>query len=107
MTKTLSVANNETGLYQTEEVLHDGTLVIETKQDVEPIIERNLLMRNDEDYTKEGIKKGWWHVATIPDVFVHKWYKEGLDIRTAPMSEIRKKLQDPEYLHFLTTTRKF
>lgn len=105
--KELFLNNAETGLYQTQELLHDGTLVIETKQDVEPLLERNLAMRNDDDYTKKGIEKGWWHVATIPDVLVHKWYKEGFDIMRASMPEIRAKLQSPEYAYFLTTKKKF
>lgn len=107
MTKELFLVNSESGLFQTEELASDGTLIIETKQDVEPLLEQNLLMRNDEEYTKYGIGKGWWHVASIPEVLVHKWYKEGFDILTAPMSEIRKKLQSPEYAYFLTTTKKF
>jgi hypothetical protein len=107
MTKEVFLSNAVTGLYQTEELTHDGTLVIETKQDVEPILEATKALQNDEEYTKKGIQKGWWHVATIPEVLVHKWHKEGFNIFTASMSEIRKKLQSPEYAYFLTTTKKF
>src|SRR6478609_7220532 len=44
------------------------TTTISNFQDVEPILEGNKTLRNDTEYTKDGIKKEFWHYATIPNI---------------------------------------
>ena len=67
------------GVVQTAET-HDGTLVIKTYQDVEPILERNKRLQSVEEYKRQGIKNDYQHVASIPLVLVHEWIKQGINI---------------------------
>ena len=49
---------------------------IETKQDVEPIIDGNKDLANDDEYSRDGIKNEMWHYASIPLVIQMKWLNE-------------------------------
>lgn len=66
-----------TGLTQ---IFHHDTLTevstIETVQDVEPYLEIAKASRNDENYSKDGIKAGWWHLAFLPDSIILKMWNE-------------------------------
>ena len=81
-------------------ILSAGDLVVETRQDVEPILERN----------KELAKEPQWsdfcrHVASIPLVIVQKWLDEeyarwNVNLRpfTPEFNELAKrKLEDPDW----------
>ena len=69
---------------------HDtGLTTIEEVQDIEPIIELNKAKQNHgqggakgiNEYSKQGIKNEWWHVATIPNSVLMRWRTEyGLNI---------------------------
>jgi hypothetical protein len=50
--------------------------MIETVQDVEPFLEIAKAARNDEDYSKDGIKENWWHIAYLPDFIIIKMINE-------------------------------
>ena len=39
--------------------------IITTKQDVKPVLD-HIQRKRDSGYVDRGIKKGWWHYATIP-----------------------------------------
>lgn len=41
---------------------------IQTVQDVEPFLKRNRELANDSSYKRNGIKKDWYHFATVPNV---------------------------------------
>lgn len=83
------------------------TSVISTVQDVEPILERNKLLSNNSDYTKQGIKESWWHYADIPNVLIEKWLREdGIDVYNKDHERaVFRKLNDPQY-RFLKVTAK-
>ncbi len=80
-------------------------LTIEQIQDVEPILERNALLRGEEQRSDWGR-----HVASIPNVIMVKWLEEertrgNMSLRM--FSEefdrlVQKKLQDPEYAYLRT-----
>lgn len=78
--------------------------VIESEQDVEPIIEQNIALYNDDDYKKKGIKNSWWHVANIPNNIINKWLLEdGIDVfNKNHFDRVKKKLQDPDYRYLRT-----
>jgi hypothetical protein len=77
---------------------------IHTTQDVTDFIEKNKLLQNAPDYKKAGIKAGWQHVAHIPDVVVHKWMREGINVFNPDHKDaVLRKLRDPEYRHLRTT----
>lgn len=80
-------------------------LAIEHVQDVEPILERNKLLRGEEQ------KSDWGrHVASIPNVIYVRWLDEerakgntSLRMFSPEFDEIvQKKLQDPEWAYLRT-----
>ena len=83
--------------------------IIETTQDVEPILEANKAMQADGDgYTPSRDLK---HIASIPLVIVQKWMEEdGVNFLALGKPEkrayLRRKLNDPEYLYLRTSPGK-
>lgn len=82
------------------------TTIIGTFQDVGPLLERNKLLQLDTDYSKRGIKKDWWHYASIPNVIIEKWLNEdGINVYNKDHTQaVYRKLNDPEYRYLKTTT---
>ena len=77
----------------------DGSVVIETAQDCEDIIERNHALAMDQQRSDWGR-----HVATIPNVISVKWMNEererGHHVRflSKEFDEmVERKLKDPEW----------
>src|SRR5262245_44099135 len=77
--------------------------VIETVQDVAPILERNKALRNADD-------RGWSasydlrRAATIPDIIILKWRKEyGIDVfNRNHWPAVKRLLNDPEWRYLRT-----
>ncbi len=88
--------------------MKDGIATLHQTQDVSHIIEANKMMANDDDYTKGGIKKDWWHYARIPNNLIFKWLKEeGIDVFNKDhKKKVFQKLNDPQYRHLKVTTKK-
>lgn len=82
----------------------DGTFVIETKQDVEPILENNKA--NALKFGKDTHKKDLFPIATIPVVVQYEWLKK-FGIRSVFDEEyeplIRKLLNSNEYRYLRTS----
>ena len=78
---------------------------IETVQNVDRYLERNKCLRDDESYSKEGIKKEWWHAASIPVVVQYKWLKDyGVDIFNKDHAQkVNKLLDSPDWRYLKTT----
>jgi hypothetical protein len=82
-----------------------GNVAIEHVQDVEPILERNKMLRGEEQRSDWGR-----HIASIPNVIYVKWLDEehakgntSLRMFTVEFDEIvHKKLQDPEWAYLRT-----
>lgn len=56
-------------------------LHIRNEQDVTPFIESATELRNDEDYSRAGIKNDQWHYARIPNgVMLEMKQKYGVDM---------------------------
>lgn len=53
-----------------------GDVHIETTQDCEPIVDHNVNLANDDQYTKDGIKNEMWHYASIPLIVQLRWLTE-------------------------------
>ena len=79
--------------------------VIETVQDVGPILEVNKKLQNLPEYTADGFKSGWWHYGHIPDSIILKWKVEkGIDVfNPNDKDAVFKLLNDPEYKYLKTT----
>lgn len=82
-----------------------GDVTLEYEQDVEPLLEVNKAMANDESFTKDGIKREMWQYASIPVGLQMKWLvEEGLDVYDDnAWPQIFRKLNDPEYAYLKTT----
>lgn len=59
------------------------TTAIEEVQDIRPFIEGNLAIQRSggdaaglNDYSRQGIKDSWWHVARIPTGVQMQWLKQ-------------------------------
>ncbi len=99
MQKRLLASDPAIGLteYHHYESVTDRT-VIETVQDVEPILERNKALQNDD--------AGGWsptrelrRAATIPDIVILKWRREdGIDVYDPDhWPAVKRKLNSSEY----------
>lgn len=103
-TKELMEYDPLTGMSLYFEWLGDGKFNLHHEEDVEPLLERNKLLQNADDYKKNGIKGGFQHVATIPNSVIMQWRKEGVDINNPNHTEaIKRKLRDPAYRYLRTT----
>lgn len=79
------------------------TSVIETVQDVAPILERNKALQSADD-------RGWTpsrelrRAATIPDIVVLKWRRDfGIDVfNRNHWPAVRRLLNDPEWRYLRT-----
>lgn len=75
----------------------EGGLILETQQDVEPVLEANKILHADVD---ERARYGeWTRVASIPLVVWEEWKKQG-DVKDPAF--LRKKLNDRDNLYFRT-----
>jgi len=85
------------------------TTITET-QDAEPHIELGKTLQNDEDYRKQGIKKGWMHLAHIPNSVLVKWQQES-GIRNIFSREginyCVKKVHERDWQHLKTASGRF
>ena len=106
--KRLLDHDNFSGLstYHNYDELTDTT-TLEYVQDVEPILNNNKALQNDEDYTKQGIKNEFWHYGNIPVIIQMKWLKEhNVDIyKKEDWPRILKLMNDPDYKYLKTTTK--
>lgn len=81
--------------------------IVGSEQDVSLILEQNKRLQNDDDYTKKGIKGGWWHYASYPSIIIEKWMNEyGVNVfdrnHEKKVTELTNR---PEYRYLKTTTK--
>lgn len=83
-----------------------GKLVVVNEQDIQANVEMATRMRNDPEYSADGIKKGMWHAAHIPDVTIVELMGIGVNVFTASAKEIVAGLKRLHKDHLLTTTKR-
>lgn len=103
----------KTSIYHSYDDLTKET-VIEEIQDVSHYLEVNRNTQNHDvggggglnEYSRKGIKKSWWHVASVPNSVILKWKKEkGVDVFNKDHTQaIKKLLNDPEWRYLRTGT---
>jgi hypothetical protein len=86
-----------------------GDVSIETVQDVSGILDDTSERRNDEQYTKDGIKNEMWHYARVPIVVQMKWLAE-YGSKNWPMRPGNEKLlfrllNSPDWKYLKTTEK--
>ena len=86
----------------------DVTTITET-HDAEPIIERAKSLQNDPEHKRQGIKRSWMHLATIPPLIQVQWEKEcGKSLYSREgMAYAVKKLHEPDWKYLKTATGRF
>ena len=77
---------------------------IEEVQDVEPYLERAKQLRNNEGYTRNGIKGDLWHYATLPNGVISQMMQKGVNPFNKAQSKEVLRLINTEY-PWLKTTR--
>ena len=94
---------------------HTDTVTLQEVQDAEPALIANKAIRNHgggkgrlNEYSREGIKANWWHVATIPNGVIMQWKREkGVDVFNKDHSAaVTKLLNDPDWKYLRTGTGK-
>ena len=77
--------------------LHDGGWAYETQQNIEPILDANKAAQNDVPAELKSI--GAKRVASIPLVFIQKWFDEhGIDYWNPDhQQKVDELLDSPEY----------
>lgn len=88
----------------------DDKMVIRQEQDVQPLLEHTQQLRNDAQYSANGIKQNMWHCVHIPDgVGFHILEHHGFNIWTEPAEEVFKFLSrhSDKYGKVKTTEGKF
>lgn len=55
-------------------------ITITTEQDLSAFLDRQRAMRNNEDYSRKGIKEEFWHYASIPNVVIAELKAKGIDV---------------------------
>lgn len=83
----------------------DDKMVTRTESDCSLNLEYATTLRNSDEYSREGIKKGFFHAAHIPAVVVVELMQNGIDIYRCSAKEIVAGLKRINKEHLLTTRK--
>jgi hypothetical protein len=98
------ILSNTAGVITTMEVDEiTNKMVIKKHQDIEANIEMTNRLRNNDEYTRNGIKKGWLHAAHIPEVVIVELLQNGINVFHASAKEIVAGLKKIGKDNLLTT----
>lgn len=85
----------------------NGELIVKRTQDVEPILDHNKRMQADEvGGWRRNANKNMRKVAEIPNIVVEAWLREGFNPFRCTETELRKKLDDPNWSYLKTINGK-
>lgn len=96
-----------TGLRETFDYdpINDQVL-IRTEEDVSPLLDRLKALRNEDEYTRQGIKGDWWHYCTIPATVEMELRKKGIDIYDKNATKAILKEINQNYPWLKATTKR-
>jgi hypothetical protein len=83
----------------------DDKLVIRKDADISPLIEATTALRNSDEYSRDGIKRGFFHVASIDPITQVELLKIGVDVYRSSAKELVAGLRRI-HKDYLITTRK-
>lgn len=110
MTKRLVEYDPFNGIstYCDYDAVTDTLYTIEEYDDLAATLDACKALANDEEYTRKGIKQGWWHYAFIPNIIINKWLvEEGINVyRHEDQKKVHQKLNSPEYAYLRTSHKK-
>jgi hypothetical protein len=77
------------------------------EQDVTAFVEYGKELQKHEDYSKQGIKNGWWHYCIFPPIIIQKWLIEhGVNVFDRNhQKKVYSLINQPEYRYLKTTTK--
>lgn len=103
MSKRLLDYDPFTGVSTWHDMDGDKSIIAETS-DVESAVEYAKAKAGSEQKSREGKKKGWWHVATIPVGVQYKWLRDhGVNIFDKNhKAAVERLLNSPEYRYLRT-----
>ena len=78
-------------------------LHVQRVEDIQPILESNLVLRNDEQASRDGIKRGMLRYGHIPNAVLAQWALEGVNINDT--KELFRMINKPENARYKTTTK--
>jgi len=81
------------------------TMIVRKEQDISANIDYAKTLRNADQFSRDGIKKGMWHVAHIPDIVIIELKGIGIDVFRASAKQIVAGMKQLHYDHLLTTTK--
>ena len=86
---------------------NSDTTIVGREQDVSILLEVNKTLQNDPEYSRKGIKEGWWHYASYPAIIIEKWLSEyGVNLFNKDHAKRVLELTNrPEYRYLKTTTK--
>ena len=80
----------------------DEKLIVESTQDIAPILKQNKVERNEFDIQRNSelkYKESWTKVATIPNIVIDRLMKDGI---WGDKKAMKKWLNDPDQKAFRT-----
>lgn len=78
---------------------------ITSVQDAKCVVDQSTTLRNDEDYSRKGIKNDWWHYATIPPIVEMQLRKKGINIYDANCTKALLREINQNYPWLKVTTK--
>ena len=94
--------NPHRGTWYEDEVDDQGNVTIITKQDVQPVLDKIKARRNSGEVDK-GIKRGFWHYATIPAHVELALRERGLNLYNKHQLKEILKVINEEYPYLKNT----
>lgn len=73
----------------------------QTSSQLNKELEASKELKNDEEYTRKGMKDDMLHYAHIPSGVLMEWFAKGVDIKDR--KELIKMVNKPEYAYLKTT----
>jgi hypothetical protein len=106
MHEKLSVEYDPVTNVKTTTGVTDDKLVLHHEGDISANLDYATALRNSDQYSSEGIKKGFFHAAHIPSVVVVELLSIGVDVMRAPAKEILAGLRKLHKDHLITTRKR-
>ena len=75
---------------------------VQTHHQLNKELEATKELKNDENYTRKGMKNDMLHYAHIPAGVLHDWHAMGVNINDR--KELIRMVNKPEYAYLKTTT---
>ena len=106
MRETFSIDYDPLTNIKTTTGVTDDKLVIHHESDISSNIDYATKLRNADQYSSDGIKKGFFHAAHVPQETVIELLGIGVDVFKASAKEIVAGLRKLHKDHLITTRKR-